>query len=58
METIVISLGGEDYSVQYTKDEFNFINIDSVKDMYNREIDLDADSEDEILNKIYDNGSY
>ena len=52
MRTAVISLGGEDYSIEYYETEENTYQIYSVHDMANRVIDLTDELEQEIFEKL------
>jgi len=52
MNTKVISLGGEDYSIEYYESDVNTFYINSVHDMSNKEIELTDELEQEILDKL------
>ena len=52
MNTKVISLGGEDYSVEYYETDVNTFYIDSVHNMANQEIELTDELEQEIFDKL------
>ena len=51
MNTIVINLGGEDYSIEYE----NSNNIYSVQNLNGKEIELTDELEKEILDKLNTN---
>lgn len=51
MKTAIVSLGGEDYSIQYEINN-NKIQIDSVNNMDNKEIFITDELEVEIIDKI------
>jgi len=51
MNTIVINLGGEDYSIEYE----NSNNIYSVQNLKGKEIELTDELEKEILDKLNTN---
>jgi hypothetical protein len=50
MKTAIISMGGEDYSVQY--EDKNSITIESVRNMNGREMEINEEIEMEIIDRI------
>jgi len=52
METKVISLGGDDYSVEYYETDVNTYYLYSVQNLNGKEIELNNELEQEILDKL------